>query len=1023
MTTGTNVRVLVDGVQAADGCEDTDFSGPVVLDNLSVTWGRSDTMSQPEADTCTFEIMDASGEGFMQQFRTGSRIDVLASGVVDETANTPTFTNPDFESSSVTWATAGGTAERTTQRAFTGSYSLNVRPGLSTAPVAVILAPAPFSAPGEDPDAWDDIPTTQLAETWTLSAALWIPTGASAQILPVLFSGPYVASAVLVPEAPLVIAGSDGWHTFTWEITIEQEGPRWVGMQVMLSPVGRAWDEMPPALTWDEVDPSLSWDDFGTLYVDAVQAISPATPSAASVLVFSGRVTELSAAWDDAANAPVVAVTANGFTADLENRRVGDEPWPVEDVDARSHRILELAGLPISIDVDTSIDETLLSWRDVDSQGALGLLQSIATSVDAVLWPAVHVAIGAYLRMEDPAMRPSLLRLVEELGPPPRITRTNHATNPDAEAFGAVATVRTNWVGNPVPANLTGYSRAGTVASTVTFETTGGPTASGGAWIKNAITNATAGTDNQINVGAQVTGQFRHASGWFWSSKAISLRVAAWTYDATGVYLGSSNDITTPNFSVPANTWTYYQGALSVPPVAYARFQSFVRVVSASPVISPDIYGVASLTFSDGVGAPFNGATPAAGDFTYAWTGTANASTSVQRAPAATGVSAFSGGNAARYSSVVEHYSGSRAFAVLPVVAAQTGLIWNLSPRVVLAGEWVSAYMFVKAAVGVKLAVSIRTAAGAGAGAVALTGTGDWQVAVCSAQASANGDLIGAQVVNVSPYQLGVPFYADRIIVTVGSAPYTGEYFDGRTPDTSAFAYDWTGPADASTSTETTVQTRTIVIEEVDPNSGATISACDILRDPVTWIQSVADVATRSSVTWKLQGVDEEGNPTTTDVTEYVIDEPLEERHGTRSVSVSTELQSQADARSVAGRVLARTSSDAWRAGGLTIDDEDLTPGEDTELLLYLLDGTSRIGLPIVLTDLPVWTPGGTRTGTYLEGGTYSFVGGRWVLALTVSSANSGLGASAAWDELDPSWQWDHFDPDITWNDLRGVSA
>ena len=59
----------------------------------------------------------------------------------------------------------------------------------------------------------------------------------------------------------------------------------------------------------------------------------------------------------------------------------------------------------------------------------------------------------------------------------------------------------------------------------------------------------------------------------------------------------------------------------------------------------------------------------------------------------------------------------------------------------------------------------------------------------------------------------------------------------------------------------------------------------------------------------------------------------------------------------------------------------------------------------------------------YLEGGTYRYRGGRWVLELTVSVAGSGLGRSAEWDELDPTWTWNQWEPSLTWNDLRGVAA
>jgi hypothetical protein len=191
----------------------------------------------------------------------------------------------------------------------------------------------------------------------------------------------------------------------------------------------------------------------------------------------------------------------------------------------------------------------------------------------------------------------------------------------------------------------------------------------------------------------------------------------------------------------------------------------------------------------------------------------------------------------------------------------------------------------------------------------------------------------------------------------------------------------------------------------------------------VTWVQDVSDVTTRVSAGWKVQGLDDQGNNTTTDATVLVVDAPLEAQYGTRGVSISTELQAAADAEDVASRILGRATPDGWRATGLAIDDDDMTSDSDAiELMLNLLDGTSRIGAPLIIEGLPEWSPGGAAAGTYLEGGTYSYVAGRWVLDLTVSVA-TGLGMSAAWDELDPTWTWDQWEPTITWNDLRGVSA
>jgi hypothetical protein len=631
MTTGVTCTVLVDGVRAADGSPGDDLAGPVILDDLSVTWGRSDTMSQPEADSCSFEVMDQlGGESFMARFRTGARVDVVARGLTYPDPTVETFANPGFElSTPVTWSASGGTATRTSSRFRSGAYSLAVKPATAGVRASVLLAPGELQAPGTNPAAWDEIPTTSPGQTWSIAVSVLLPTGASSTVRAALFSGPYATAAS--PAGPTrTIVGDDTWQTVSVTLPVQLDAA-WVGLQLVLDPTGPSWDELPPALTWDAVTAARTWDELGTLYVDDVSVRAPSAGSGRSVLVFSGRVTDLEAAWDDSTSSPVAKVTAVGFTADLQNRIVGDEPWPVEDVELRAHRILDLAGLPISVDIDSSIDSTLLSYRDVDAQGATGLLTEIATSVDGVLWSAVHQTIGAYLRLEDPALRASLLQLA----------------------------------------------------------------------------------------------------------------------------------------------------------------------------------------------------------------------------------------------------------------------------------------------------------------------------------------LVG-----------GV-----------------------------------------------------IVVVQGDPDIGFDLSACMILRDPVKWVQDVSDVVTRVSVSWQVQELDDDGLPTTSEATELVVDPALEAAYGTRGASISTQLQAAVDAQDVAQRVLTRSTPSGWRADGLTIDDDDVDGTvEGIALVLDLLDGTSRIGAPIVLGELPQWTPAGTDVGVYLEGGTYRYVGGRWVLDLLVSSAG-GLGASAAWDELDPAWTWNQWDPRLSWNDLRGVAA
>jgi hypothetical protein len=461
---------------------------------------------------------------------------------------------------------------------------------------------------------------------------VFAPAGAVVQVRPVLFSAPW-ADAYTVLDEPITVVGDATWHTLAALLTPNEAGA-WVGVQVSVYPTGPQWDQMPPDLTWDDVDPAWSWDDYGSAFVDDVAVLAPAGGTEQVVLVFSGRVTALVDTWDDELGAPRITVTCADFTADLDNRDVGDQPWLVEPVGDRMQRIVDLSGMGVPLTVPASVAGILVSWRDVDSQPAMGLLTTYASSVDAILWSATHQVTGPYLEVEDPAMRPSLAELEE-------------------------------------------------------------------------------------------------------------------------------ND--------------------------------------------------------------------------------------------------------------------------------------------------------------------------------------------------------------------------DGVVVIVAAA--------------------------AS-------------VDSLD------LSACDVLRDDVTWTQDTQDVTTRVAVTWKEQGVDDEGQTTTTDRTVTIVDAPLETRLGSRRVSLSSELQAADDATEVAGRLLARSSVIDWRATGLVIDDRDLDDVDVATLvlLLTLLDGTSRNGAAIRLVDLPAWAPSVGPAGVYLEGGDYNFEDGAWVLSLTVSNA-TGAGKSVTWDELDPTWTWDQFDPSITWDDLRGVGV
>jgi hypothetical protein len=630
VSAGIECTVYVDGKRFADGSPGDDPLAPTALAGLQIQWGRSTTVDQPEPSTCAFRVLDEQGgRAFLDELRTGLTVDVTATGTIypDPTVGTfldPEFLNPDTPAI-VTNATGTPVA---------GVYELHPKDAART--MTAVFAPAPFELAGTNPAAWDAIPATSAGQTWSIAARIKTAPGAHAVIRPVLFTGPWKNTAVIVDD-PVEVTIDDAWTDVTATFVPELDGA-WVGLQVTVYPTGPRWIDVDPALTWAEVDPARTWLDMDTTRLESVNAFTPAAGVERTVLVFSGRITDMNAAWDEDAGAVVVDVTCQDFTADLDNTRVGDQPWAVEPMSARFNRVLELTGLPITAEIDPTLAATLVSYQDVDSQPATALLQDLAQSVDGVLWSATHQVTGPYLHVEDPNQRTPL-------------------------------------------------------------------------------------------------------------------------------------------------------GHLEL------------------------VNGVVVIVYSS---------TP-----------------------------------------------GDRALR---------------------------------------------------------------------------------------------------------------------------------------------------------------ISACDILRDPVEWLQSVADVTTRASVGWLEQGVDDKGKPTTTDRTQTMIDPGLEAQYGQRGISVGTLLQSATDAADVATRLLARTSQYGWRASGLHIDDDTIEQRDAIAviMLLELLDGTIRNGRSLRLTDLPPWSPVGADVGVYLEGGTYTYDSNVdedatiWQLDLTVSNG-AGAGTSLRWIDADPTWTWSQVDPNINWLDLYGV--
>jgi hypothetical protein len=631
---GPGVALYVDGARIADGSDPDDTDDAVTaLSGLSVTWGRSTTVDQPEPSTCTFTAVDlGAARPFLDTLYAGAAVRVVATGDTAAPATLPANADPSFEFTAPgdlppSWYPVNFAAV-TTEQAASGVQSVKITQPGGGRNSQVSIAPGPLST---DPDAWDDIPAMHPGEHWSITAALYSPNVATqVRLGGRRYDRPDVSGGTL--DATMFTTTPGQWLTVTVDITVpDNADQQWLGVDLVAY-----WPTWADASgTW--ADASGTWADAGVLYVDDIYILAPQTAGIVhrEAVVFDGRVTDLSAGWDDAVGGVAWTVTAVDFTADLANRDVGAPPWPAERLDKRFVNILAGAGLDdwsIGYSIAPTLAPRIVTWMDVDRQQAAPLLQDLATSVDGVLWSAVHATRGAYLALVDPAVAAALWRLL-----------------PD---------------------------------------------------------------------------------------------------DETGLYV------------------------------------------------------------------------------------------------------------------------------IVPTAAA------------------------------------------------------------------------------------------DNII-------------------------------------------------DVD--------AADLLRDPVVFHQSTADVITRAAVTWQEQTVGDDGIPAPTERTETLIDAELELALGTRRIAVATLLTTAADAIDVGGRILARLHAQSWRVGALTWPAGGEMDGDRRAAALDLLDGTRRLAAPLLLTNLPAWAPDGPTVPLYLQGGRYTFDGGAWTLELITASAHS-QGVSMTWQDLDPSISWADVDPSVTWLDLIGVT-
>jgi hypothetical protein len=198
------------------------------------------------------------------------------------------------------------------------------------------------------------------------------------------------------PGNPFAVSGlSIQWGRDT---TLDQPGPAQCTFTVLDPPGG-----------------TVRFDD--TVRLGSAVAVYSTVAGGSRVMVYGGRVTDLTASFDDAAGAGQCKVAVADTLADLANRYVGAEPWAAQPLVDRARRILAAVGVSgAGLNVAARLQPIPVSRMDVDRQAAAGLLQDLATSAGGVLWTAVTSATDTYWYFEDPWARASLIRFVKDTG-------------------------------------------------------------------------------------------------------------------------------------------------------------------------------------------------------------------------------------------------------------------------------------------------------------------------------------------------------------------------------------------------------------------------------------------------------------------------------------------------------------------------------------------------------------------------------------------------------------------------------
>lgn len=371
-----------------------------VLDGLSVKWGRSTRLDQPDPTTLTASIAlpdDERARDALEKIAPGRRISVTA-------------TSPDVPADA-------DISIPLPERAWDATAPLSGSTlFIDKNPTRVLAPQRSFVAGNDNPAAWNTLPTVVAGQSFTTRLHMSIPPWMSVTITPAYWKSPARDDYQLNTQTHEIKSATTFQATdvvFAWRAPASAVGT-YVGLRIDVTGHGARFKDLTGAFN----DTPQDWESFKRLSLGSL-SITSTSVGARTATVFDGRITSAITTWDEHLARPVLRITGADILTTLANKVIGAEPWPTETLSTRLTRIIDATDVDLSVVADPVPGAMLLRARDVDAVGLLDLIRESATSTGAILWPSAARGVGQFLYLEDQRNRKSLYTL--------RIPKTGNA--------------------------------------------------------------------------------------------------------------------------------------------------------------------------------------------------------------------------------------------------------------------------------------------------------------------------------------------------------------------------------------------------------------------------------------------------------------------------------------------------------------------------------------------------------------------------------------------------------------------